>query len=133
VVSKALGNQKPPNYEKILEDAADKIWRYQAARTALSSCRKYFRPLQTAFGKARGKENHPFPEDFADSACRYGINNTVDLHLSKNQFIDKQEVFYKYQTLLPEFDINGIRRQYFLSSFSGKDLLWAMDIELKNL
>lgn len=35
--------------------------------------------------------------------------------------------------MLNEFDMGGIRRQYFLQAFSGKDLLWAMDEGLKSL
>jgi hypothetical protein len=133
VVSKALGNKMPPNYTDMLEIAANKIWRYQAARTALSNCRKYFRPLKTGFGKERGKENHPFPEDFTDTMCRQGITDVVNSHLSKNELVEKEEVLETYQNILNEFEDSGIRRQYFLYTFAGKDLLWAMNEELKNL
>lgn len=85
VVSKALGNKMPKNYLIFLEQARDKIWRYQAARTALSHCYKYFQALEISFGKKRGKENYPFPESFTDAACRQGIKETVDSHLSKNK------------------------------------------------
>jgi len=53
VVSKALGNKIPPNYRAVLEKASDQIWRYQAARTALSNCYQYFQPLKISFGKKR--------------------------------------------------------------------------------
>jgi hypothetical protein len=133
VVSKALGNKMPPDYIALLEKASDKIWHYQAARTALSNCYKYFQPLKISFGKKRGKENYPFPESFTDAACRQGIEETVNSHLSKNKLVEKNEVLETYQNLLNEFDIGGIRRQYFLHTFSGKDLLWAMDEALKSL
>jgi hypothetical protein len=45
IVSKALQEQAPPNYTKMLSKAADLIWRYQAARTALANCRKRFKEL----------------------------------------------------------------------------------------
>ncbi len=60
----------PKNYLTLLEQASDKIWRYQAARTALSNCYKYFQALEISFGKKRGKENYPFPESFTDAAIR---------------------------------------------------------------
>ena len=133
VVSKALGNKMPPNYTDLLEIAAKKIWRYQAARTALSNCRKYFRPLKTGFGKGRGKENHPFPEYFTDARCRQGITDIVKLHLSKNELIKKFDVLDTYNQVLTEFEDSGIKRQYFLSTFAGKDLLWAMNEDLQKL
>jgi hypothetical protein len=133
VVSNALGNKMPKNYLTLLEQASDKIWRYQAARTALSNCYKHFQALEISFGKKRGKENYPFPEYFTDAAIRLGLKETVDSHRAKNKLVEKNEVLETYQTLLPEFDRGGIRRQYFLHTFSGKDLLWAMDDALKSL
>jgi len=133
IVSNALGNKMPKNYLTLLEQASEKIWRYQAARTALSNCYKYFQALEISFGKKRGKENYPFPESFTDAAIRQGIKETVDSHRSKNQLVEKAEVLETYQNLLNEFDMGGIRRQYFLHTFSGKDLLWAMDDGLQSL
>jgi len=125
VVQKALGANAPANYQTLLENAADLIAKYQAARTALASYQNPRAWLNTKFGKSRGQHNYIFPDAFDDNTCQSGIKNNVKNYLSR-QTITINEVLNRYQTILPEFLAGGIRRQHFLYAFSGKDLLWAL-------
>ncbi|MBF0551184.1 MAG: hypothetical protein HQK60_11680 [Deltaproteobacteria bacterium] len=132
VVSRALGHGAPPTarYGQALRQASDKIAIYQAARTALSVCRRRFRPLPSAFGPARGREEHPFPDDLTEIGCRQGIRQAVETH-QDTQTVTVQDVLACFNNYLPDFLVNGVRSQHYLHAFAGKDILWAMDEHLR--
>ncbi len=127
VVEKALGKNgpTPEKYKAALESARDNICIYQAARTALSANRIRFNPMPSAFGRKRGKENHPFPDEFKRENCIAGIKSLVDSH-KENQTVDLARVTDSFKSYLPEFQ-EGSRWKDYLYAFAGKDLFWAMD------
>ena len=62
VVAKALGMSapQPASYTAALEAARDRLVFYQAARAALSVCRRRFSPLSCSFGTRTGPRGSPF-------------------------------------------------------------------------
>ncbi len=121
-----------PDYRSALEVARDRLPCYQAARTALATSRLRFRDLESAFGKPRGSERHPFPDGLDEASCRVGLGEVVTQH-QVQQTIKLDDVEAKFAQLLPEYQPGGPRHQPFLHAFSGKDLLWAMDGALRQL
>jgi hypothetical protein len=103
----------PTDYQTMLENAADLIAKYQAARTALASYQNPRAWLNTKFGKPKGQHNYIFPDAFDDNTCQSGVENNVKNYLYR-QSITKDKVLNQYQTILPEFLAGGIRRQHFL-------------------
>lgn len=134
VVVGALGEGAPNRevYGGLLTQAADTIAIYQAARTALSLVRTRFEPLPDCWGPPRTADRHPFPPDISDAACRGGIETTVTDHAIE-QTVTVEQAIDRYEQLLPDFAADGIRRQDYLSTFAGKDLLIGMDAGLRNL
>lgn len=133
VVSRSLGEAAPPaeQYRRQLDAAAERIAVYQAARTALSNCRRRFQPLPASWGPERGRDKHPFPDDLSGAACREGIQRTVAAHLVEQ--VSPEEVMRRYDELLPEFAEGGIRRRSYAWLFAGKNLLLGMESDLVQL
>ncbi|MCP4701598.1 MAG: hypothetical protein GY862_32775 [Gammaproteobacteria bacterium] len=134
VVKHALGNLAPPNYSQLLDNAANLIACYQAARTALAVFQNTAVQLNTKFGLSRGKSRYLFPNKFDDANCQAGILQNVMNYERQYKEADSNNVLQKYQTFLPDCtDAAGNRRQDFLYAFAGKDLLWALhDPLMKN-
>ncbi len=132
VVEKALREKAPPaaEYRHALSSARDEIATYQAARTALSCSRPRFRPLENAFGKPRGRERYPFPEDLGEEACAKEIRRMV-ANFCEGQQVGGDEVLARFAALQAEFQVGGSRHTDFLHTFAGKDLLVAMDETLR--
>jgi hypothetical protein len=132
IVARALGTDapEPARYEAALHDAREKLVYYQAARVALSAVRRRFRPLPNSFGRRRGRENHLFPDDTVEGACREGIRRSVQCY-NDGQSISADDVNATYDELLPEFRTGGVRHENYLAAFAGKDILWAMDETLR--
>ncbi|MBF0179660.1 MAG: hypothetical protein HQM03_06505 [Magnetococcales bacterium] len=128
IVVKSLGDKAPDRdrYLKAIESARDCIAVYQAARTALSANRQRFHDLPSNFGPKRGQEQHPFPKAMDEIACQNGIRDVIANH-RENQQIQETDVLDSFQKYLPECRPQGIRYQYYLYTFAGKDLFWAMD------
>ncbi len=127
VVAHALGQQAPGpvDYLKALESARDCIAIYQAARIALSVSRISFKAMPSSFGKARGKDDHLFPDAFDKDSCCHAIKEVVE-EQTKTLRIDITEVINKFEFYLAECQ-NGPRYDNYLYAFSGKDLFWAMN------
>jgi hypothetical protein len=134
VVSRALGSGAPPpgQYGTALEQARDAVADYEAARTALSISRVRFSDLPSAFGTARGRDQHPFPDALDEAACCAGLRETVEAH-RQTQLVTPDDVEARFRGLLPECRPGGTRYAHYLYAFAGKDLLWAMDPALQDL
>jgi len=133
VVALALGAQAPPpdDYRCALERARDRLGIYQAARAALSECRRRFSPLSCSFGRARGRDKHPLPDDASEQVCRQGIEECVDAYNSK-QSVTVARVSESFAERVPEFAAGGARHAHYLTAFAGKDLLWSLDQDLRD-
>ncbi len=131
VVTNALGSGAPPsaNYRAALEAARDRLKFYQAARAALSANRR-FKPLSCGFGRERGREKHLLPEDMTEAACREGIRECVEDY-NAEQSIPVEKVNAAFDMLSHEFSVGGARYDHYLAAFAGKDILWAMDAEIR--
>jgi len=125
VVSRALGSQAPPieDYRAALEESAQNIADYTAARIALSLSRQQLLPLNNCWGNIGGQ--HPFPDRLAESDCRIGITDIVRQY-EQAQIIRENDVLNFFDQLLPVCRVGGNRFQSFLTFFSGKDLLCGM-------
>lgn len=134
VVSRCLGEAAPnlDNYREVLEDAANAIANYQAARTALSVSRRRFQELPSCWGPEDAFDRQPFPQDLSDRGCRDALRVSVQAHAA-GQAVTIDEVNMRYEQLLPEFAAGGARRRDYLWTFAGKDLLIAMENGLQHL
>jgi len=133
VVNRALGNQAPPNneYQKALKAAAKKIADYTAARIALSRFRVRVLPLDNSWGQEREK-GYYFPKDkgLRVENCRSQINKMVGDY-QKNLREPETGVLAIFDNLLSDCR-QGERFKHFLIFFSGKDLLWGMQKDLRS-
>jgi hypothetical protein len=133
VVNRALGNQAPPNseYQKALKAAAKKIADYTAARIALSRFRVRVLPLDNSWGQEREK-GYYFPKDkgLKVENCRSKINSMVGDY-QKNLREPEKGVLEIFDNFLEDCR-EGERFKHFLIFFSGKDLLWGMQKELRS-
>jgi len=120
VVVSALGKDVTfaRDYEALIQQGADEVYAYQAARTALSNCRRQFTDLPSTWLPKR------LPNDLSPTACLAAIRNVVDQHAIE-QVVTVDEVTERFNALLPEFAGGGVRRQDFLWTFSGDDILLA--------
>lgn len=132
LVSKALGDAAPnaEAYHRTLFEARNRISDYEAARTALAVSRPRFQDLPSNFGRPRGKEKHPIPDVFDERSCRQGLRQVIEAHQS-TQLVDLSIVERQFESLLPECRSGGVRYHNFMAAFAGKDLLWAMDDDLR--
>lgn len=130
VVERALG-RLPEHYIAALETAASQIATYQAARVALTLNRPRSAPLQNSFGKLRGRGRHPMPEDLGRDRCLHEAKHLVHEWNSQRQIGEAalEQAFIVAET---ECSPDGVRRKHFMTSFAGKDLLWAMEDYLKS-
>jgi len=134
VVARALGADapQPDNYAGALVVARDRLTFYQAARAALSDRRRRFTPLSSSFGRERGREDHPLPDDTSEEACREGIRGCVEAY-NAGQSVTVEDVNAAFDMLKPEFAVGGARHDHYLASFAGKDILWAIDADIRVL
>lgn len=132
VVARALGADAPQrdDYVAALGATRDRLTFYQAARAALSDCRRRFRPLSCSFGRERGREDHPLPDDTSEEACREGIRGCVEAY-NLGQSVTVDEVDAAFDMLKPTFAAGGARYNHYLAAFAGKDILWAMDEDIR--
>jgi hypothetical protein len=125
VVERALG-RLPERYIAALETAASQIASYQAARIALTLNRPHSAPLQNSFGKLRGRGRHPMPEDLGRDQCLHEAKQLVHVWNSQRQ-IGTEALDAAFITTESECSPDGVRGKHFMTSFAGKDLLWAME------
>jgi len=134
VVTRALGIRTPnaQSYNAILQESAESIADYTAARMALSRSRMRFNPLQNAWGSQRGISDHRFPDQRAEADCRAAICDILASH-EATQTVPVENVLDRFDALLPAHRPGGGRFAHFLTFFSGKDLLLGMQDHLIQL
>jgi hypothetical protein len=134
VVRRALGVDAPSDadYAKAMEQARDAIAVYQAARIALATCRRRLSPLPDRFGPARGRAHHPFPDALDKASCLDGIRQVLETY-HRNVSVADADVYDTFTSCLTECQPDGVRFRCFLTAFSGKDMLCAMDPSLRTL
>jgi hypothetical protein len=132
VVMRALNMAAPElnDYAAALHAARDRLCFYEAARAALSCSRERFTPLPNCFGRKHGRERHPLPDDTTEQACRDGLLNCIQAH-NDGRLPTAARVNGLFDSLLPHFSKDGYRHTHYLTAFAGKDLLWAMDDEIR--
>lgn len=132
VVSRSLRKKAPPieEYQTALEESARTIADYTAARTALSisSPRQKISVLKNYWGNEIVK-NHRFPDRLSDVDCRSGIRDILSQY-EQDREIREEEVLERFDRLQESCRDGGLRFQNFLTFFSGKDLLCAMESAL---
>jgi hypothetical protein len=116
-------------YIEALERASAYISDYTAARTALSMTRVTLKQFPNQWGKRRGSDRHSYPERCSRSACRKQIKRIVEKH-AQGVMPTSREVVARFRALLPLYEAGGARRNAYLHSYSGKDLLVQMDADL---
>lgn len=131
VVSRALGSKAPPadDYRAALENSADAVADYTAARIALSLPHQTRLPLRNCWGTQGINSSHLFPEFLSESDCCEGIKKNVRLY-EQTQIIREDDVLSSFNELLLSCRSGGTRFQYFLTFFSGKDLLYGMRTDI---
>ncbi|MEW6284236.1 MAG: hypothetical protein AB1758_36820, partial [Candidatus Eremiobacterota bacterium] len=122
VVQRAVGPL--PWYRNLLEGARDAIADYQAARTALSACRRSPKYMASAFGPPRGSEKHEFPDDVSESACRAGLKTVIEGHAT-DQAPSVEEATLTFESLLPECRKGGRPAQILPARLCGEGLALA--------
>ncbi len=132
VVRRSLGRAAPniSDYQTALERARDRVSTYQAARLALAVHRPRFKLMANAFGRERGALGHMMPDDFGENTCLEGIGQTVNEHNDRLTVV-LHVVHSEFQTRRPECETGGARFLHFLTSFAGKDLLYAVSPDLQ--
>jgi hypothetical protein len=130
VVAAALGQRAPDpaKYERALDDAAQRIAAYTAARTALSLWPLYA-PMANRWGDAVFGGDHRFPSDRSPEACRAAIRQVVVTYETKRR-VEVDDVLERFEQLHAECQPGGIRFAHCLTFFSGKDLVLAIEPEL---
>lgn len=133
VVQYALRSRAPSlnNYRSVLHGSAESIAEYTAARTALSLCRRRLIPSPNAWGRERGSESHPFPDDRSEAACRQQISAVIRQY-AETHIVRECEVLAHFDRLLQACRPGGRRYEHFLTFFSGKDILFGMEPALKD-
>ncbi len=135
VVQHALGAKAPEEqaYRAALNESAETIADYTAARIALSISRVRFIPLENAWG-ASGSRQHMFPGDNErqEHYCRQAIRSIVGHHTQKH-VIQAQDVLMHFDSILPTCRPGGVRFQNVLTFFAGKDLLYGMESYLTHI
>lgn len=125
VFAKRKEQQALKDYRDLLEQAADRIAYYTAARTALSLSRKMPPPLTNQWGtKTQG---WMFPSTLDKDSCRQEIQSIVNAY----QIPAGKNALDLFETLCDTCTQGGVRRQDFLTYFAGKDLLAAMSDTLE--
>jgi hypothetical protein len=127
VVTKALGRRiSVPYYREMLEESANMISMYAAARRAVSRSLPEPFPshVQKKWGQKAGN-NHFFPIELDENGCRDYIRETASQHRQAHELFE-EKVFVEYDSLLPSFRPDGEAFTHFLTYYAGKDLLWGM-------
>ncbi len=136
IVIPALGKKAPSlaNYQSILENSALKIYTYTAARISLSLSRVRLLPLPNYWGKKQWGCPFPFGQKIDEASCRSEIQNIITRYQS-GQIPEEANVMSKFADILTSCQPGGFRfeNQSYLTFFSGKDLLCAMEEDLDNL
>ncbi|WP_413164203.1 hypothetical protein ACL6C3_00090 [Capilliphycus salinus ALCB114379] len=131
VVQRALQKQAPSSeeYQLALREAAQKISTYTAARTALS-CFNF----KNFWGEETKNQYFPktylFPRRLGKETCETKIREIVDQYKG-DRIVKAEDVIDKFTNLLDLFHVNGFRFNHYLTFFSGKDLLYAMQDKLR--
>jgi len=134
VVARSLGARAPApsQYKQILDRAADRLSAYTAARVALTRHRIYWRPLPNRWGRPRGAERYPLPDNLRRKECRRRIRWLVK-HFASPTPLDPAAVVRaftaQYQHHVPT---TGLWRTHFLHTYGGKDLLLQMENDLQS-
>lgn len=125
VVRRALGAKAPAMdaYQSALQQVAESIVEYTAARIALSMSRIRLN-WTNKWGRRRGRDRYVFPDDRSEADCRSGIQDIVR---QLSEMMKEGDVLNRFDELLPFCRPEGRRFQYFLTFFSGKDLLCGME------
>ncbi|GAB4275902.1 MAG: hypothetical protein Fur0025_00520 [Oscillatoriaceae cyanobacterium] len=126
VVKKASGKNTPDpdEYQNALNQAAESIAAYSAARTALS-CEKFIN-----FWGEEVRKGHYFPRKLGKDSCLVKIGEIVRENKG-DRMITEEDVTHKFKALLTKFRPGGARFADYLSYFAGKDLLFAMREKLR--
>ena len=111
------------DYQRVLQQAADSLKFYTAARTALS-CSGFTNRWGTSVGNIFSA-NYSFPGNLSRQACLTKIEEIVNQRKG-DRIITAAAVVEKFENLVPQFSPSGYRRSHPLVYHSGKDLLFAM-------
>jgi len=135
VVRRSLGKKAPPpdEYCEALEQSAEAIADYTAARIALSLSRlPRLLPLNNNWGTKQW--GIIFPESLSETDCRQQISRIVGDY-EREQIIQQTTVLNKFEEMLPSCRPGGVRfkNQNYLTFFAGKDLLCGMQEALRDL
>lgn len=127
VVQQALGKKAPPpdEYKSALDEAANRISAYSAARTALA-CEGF----KNFWGEEVGNSRYCFPPQLGKDYCQGRIAEIVRDY-RKDRLVSEADVQNKFSNLLPKFRNGGLRFTDYLRYFAGKDLLYAMREKLR--
>jgi hypothetical protein len=119
VVERALpvGRINIKSYNQELDQAADRLGYYTAARTAISLSRR-----------AEGLKNVFSPYQTAEQ-CRQKIHEILENYLANSP--NESEILEKFEDLQPECLKGGVRHSYFLTFFSGKNLFTELNSSLR--
>lgn len=111
-------------YRTRLEDAANGIYVYEAARTALSLTAD--RLLHHSVSNKWGDGRHAFPgiSQISEQDCRQQIMRIHQEYVMGS--LSYHWTLNLFNELLPEFEPSGSRRRDFLTTFAGKDILAAL-------
>ncbi|MEQ9001376.1 MAG: hypothetical protein RID53_33360 [Coleofasciculus sp. B1-GNL1-01] len=126
VVQRSLGKKAPSRdeYQNALDEAAETISAYSAARTALA-CEGF-----KNFWGEEVRKGYCFPKQIGKNVCLTKIGEIVRGYKGE-RLISEGDVQTKFKTLLPQFRPNGARFNDYLYCFAGKDLLYAMRAKLR--
>lgn len=128
VVQRALGRKAPKieDYQAALDEAAKQVATYTAARMALNRFR---------FSNRWGDENkafeskYTFPRRLGRDACEQQIRQRVQNDCG-DRIITPETVLAEFERLRLLFSPEGEGFSHYLTFFSGKDLLLAMERSL---
>jgi len=134
VVALALGVRAPPpsQYQQVLDRAADRLSAYTAARVALTRHRIHWRPLPNRWGRPRGSDRYPFPDNLKRKECRKRIRSLVRRYAPSaplDPAVVLREFTAQYQHHRPS---TGLWRMHFLHTYGGRDLLLQMENDLQS-
>ena len=110
-------------YQRALQQAAERLKFYTAARTALS-CTGFKNRWGTSI-KNVFSANYSFPGSLDRQACLTKIEEIVNQGKG-DRVITAADVMQKFEGLVPQFNASGHRQSHPLVYHSGKDLLLAM-------
>lgn len=132
VVAHSLGANSPDMdvYRAALQTSAESLAEYTAARVALSRSRGRALPLPNSWGESAGLDEHRLPINRTELDCR---NQTTAIVADYAQRIQESEVLERFDMVLPDCLPGGIRLQYAMNCFSGKDLLCGMRVALEGM